>query len=130
MSKKKKPKKKSYHLNVDVTEAQLTGHLDEDLRDAWEKIRAFAQELGAQRIYASCNSIMFSKKICYFFVRPRKSFLEVWIFLPRKIDGLKAMQSSTKKVKFCNLFKLIHADQVEEPLTDWIREAFEFTPEG
>ena len=29
------------------------------------------------------------------------------------------MKGSTKKEKYCNLFKLIHADQVEEPLTDW-----------
>lgn len=122
-------KKKSYHHNPDVTEADLTKGLDEDLRDAWTKLREFGASLGTPRIYASHSSIMFSKKICFFFVRPRKSFLEVWIFLPRKIEGLKSMQSSSKKIKYCNLFKLIHADQVEEPLTDWIREAFEFTPE-
>jgi hypothetical protein len=124
----KKKSKESYHHRVNVTEEELTGHLNEDLRDAWAKLRGFGESLGVQRIYASHNSIMFSKKVCYFFVRPRKSFLEVWIFLPHKIGGLKSMQSSTKKVKYCNLFKLIHPDQVEEPLTDWIREAFDFTP--
>jgi hypothetical protein len=72
---------------------------------------------------------MFSKKVCYFFVRPRKTFLEVWLFLPRKIEGLRSMRGPTRKVKYCNLFKLVHADQVEEPLTDWICEAFDFAPE-
>jgi hypothetical protein len=118
-----------FHTAAQVTEDDLVGDLNEDLRDAWEKLRAFGASLGSQRIYASHHSIMFSKKICYFFVRPRKSFLEVWIFLPRKIEGLKAMRGTTKMEKYCNLFKLIHADQVEEPLTDWIREAFEFAPE-
>jgi hypothetical protein len=127
---KKKIKKTTYHLRLHVTEAELTDELHEDLREAWQKLREFGASLGPQRIYASHNSIMFSKKVCYFFVRPKKSFLEVWIFLPRKIAGLKSMQSSTKKVKYSNLFKLIHADQVEEPLTDWIREAFEFIPEA
>jgi hypothetical protein len=112
-----------------VTEAQLIDPLDEDLRDAWQKLRAFAAGLGAQRIYASARSIMFSKKICYFFVRPQKRFLEVWIFLPRKIEGLVSMQGPSKKVKYCNLFKAFHPDQIEEPLTDWIREAFDFAPE-
>jgi hypothetical protein len=118
--------KRPYDWNV--TEAQLIDGLDEELRDAWHKLRTFAAGLGTQRIYASALSIMFSKKVCYFFVRPRKKFLEVWIFLPRKIEGLRSMHGPTKKVKYCNLFKLIHADQVEEPLTEWIREAFEFAP--
>ena len=39
------------------------------------------------------------------------------------------MQAATKKVKYCNLFKVVHADQIQEPLTDWIREAFAFAPE-
>jgi Domain of unknown function (DUF5655) len=111
------------------TEARLIDGLDEDLRDAWQKLRAFAADLGAQRIYASALSIMFSRKVCYFFVRPRKTFLEVWIFLPREIEGLTSMHGPTKKARYCNLFKLVHADQVEEPLTDWIREAFDFAPE-
>jgi hypothetical protein len=117
------------HYEWNVTEAELIDGLDEDLRDAWQKLRAFAAGLGTQRIYASAQSIMFSKKVCSFFVRPRKTFLAVWIFLPRKIEGLRSMQGPTKKVKYCNLFKVVHADQIEEPLTDWIREAFHFAPE-
>src|ERR1700729_1785243 len=73
------------------TEARLIDGLDEDLRDAWHKLRAFAAGLGPQRIYASALSIMFARKVCYFFVRPRKTFLEVWFFLPRKIKGLRSM---------------------------------------
>jgi hypothetical protein len=110
------------------TEAELIDGLDEDLRDAWQKLRAFAAGLGAQRIYASALSIMFARKVCYFFVRPKKTFLEVWIFLPREIEGLRSMHGPTKKARYCNLFKLVHADQVEEPLTEWIREAFDFAP--
>src|SRR5690242_8601740 len=130
--KKKKPVKKGkrtyqHRRTGPVTEAELIRGLDVDLIDAWEKLREFAAGIGEQRIYASHNSIMFSKKICYFFVRPRKSFLEVWIFLPRQVEGLKSMRGAKKIVKYCNLFKLIHPDQVEEPLTDWIREAYDFT---
>jgi hypothetical protein len=111
-----------------VTEAELTDGLDRDLRDAWQKLRAFAAGLGTQHIYASPQSIMFAKSVCYFYVRPRKKFLEVWIFLPRKIEGLISTQAPTRKVKYCNLFKVVHIDQIEEPLTEWIREAFNFAP--
>jgi hypothetical protein len=130
-SAKKAPKKKKYvHRNAHrtVTEEFLTGELAPDLRDAWAKLRDFGAGLGAQRIYASHNSIMFSKKVCYFFVRPKKSFLEVWIFLPRAVPGLKSMRGAKKIEKYANLFKLVHADQVEAPLTDLLREAYAFIP--
>jgi hypothetical protein len=110
------------------TEAELIDGLDEDLREAYAKLRAFASTLGPQRIYASALSIMFAKKICYFFVRPKKTFIEVWMFLPREIEGLTSTRGAAKKVKYCNLFKLIHPDQVESPLTDWISESYDYAP--
>ncbi len=57
-----------------------------DAGDAWERLRGPAARFGQQRIYASHNSIMFSRTSCYCFVRPKKTFLEVCVFLPR---GLK-----------------------------------------
>jgi hypothetical protein len=61
------------HYDWNVTEAELIDGLHENLRDAWQKLRAFGESLGTQRIYASAQSIMFSKKVCYFFVRPRSA---------------------------------------------------------
>ena len=67
-----------------TTEAALTQDLSEDLRDAWERFRETAADLGEQRIYASHNSIMFARASCYAFVRPKRSKLEVCIFLARE----------------------------------------------
>jgi len=50
-----------------TTEANLTRELSEDLKDAWDRLRETAAEFGPQRIYASHSSIMFSRKICYFY---------------------------------------------------------------
>ncbi len=72
-----------------TTEAALTRDLSEDLRDAWERLRETAADFGEQRIYASHHCIMFSRKACYFFVRPKRHVLELCIFLDR---GLKAPQ--------------------------------------
>src|SRR5439155_1302254 len=49
-----------------TTEAALTKDFPEDLQDAWERLRETAVSFGDQRIYASHNSIMFSRKSCYF----------------------------------------------------------------
>ena len=70
-----------------TTEAALTRDLSEDLRDAWERLRETATAFGDQRIYASHKSIMFSRTSCYFFVRPKKSFLEVCVFLGRTVKA-------------------------------------------
>src|SRR6478752_7473944 len=109
-----------------TTESALTKDLSEDLQDAYERLRETVVEFGEQRIYASHHSIMFSRKSCYFFVRPKKKVLEVWFFLGRTLKApmvRKTMQSS--KVKVAHLVHVTHRDQVEAPLTDWLREAFD-----
>jgi hypothetical protein len=109
-----------------TTEAALTNDLSEDLQAAWERLRETAAEFGDQRIYASHSSIMFSRKSCYFFVRPRKSYLEVCVFLGR---ALKAPQirrvDRTSKTKLAHQLRITHRDEVESPITDWLREAYE-----
>src|SRR5688572_28455133 len=72
-----------------TTEKALTAGLPEDLMEAWERLRETAGEFGEQRIYASHISIMFSRKTCYFFVRPKKKVLEVWFFLGRTLKAPK-----------------------------------------
>jgi hypothetical protein len=109
-----------------TTEKALTSGLSEDLMDAWERLRETAGEFGEQRIYASHKSIMFSRKACYFFVRPKKKVLEIWFFLGRTLKASmvrKTLQSSKRKV--AHLVYVAHRDQVESPLTDWLKEAFE-----
>ena len=111
-----------------TTEQALTRELPEDLMDAWERLRETAAEFGEQRIYASHKSIMFSRKACYFFVRPKKKYLEICFFLTRKVQSSlvrKTLQSS--KVKTAHLVHVKHRDQIEAPLTDWLREAFELS---
>jgi hypothetical protein len=110
-----------------TTEAALTAELSGDLRDAWERLRETAVELGEQRIYASHHSIMFSRKACYFFVRPKRNFLELCLFLPRTVTApqvRRAMASS--KTKVAHLIQVRHRDEVEAPITGWMQEAYEF----
>jgi hypothetical protein len=109
-----------------TTEKALTAGLPEDLIDAWERLRETASEFGEQRIYASHRSIMFSRKACYFFVRPKKKALEVCFFLGRKVKAAMVRQTlQSSKIKVAHLVQITHRDQVEAPLTDWLREAFE-----
>ena len=108
-----------------TTEAALTRDLPEDLRDAWERLREAAVELGEQRIYASHNSIMFARKACYFFVRPKMSHLEVCVFLGRELRARQIRRADrTSKTKVAHLLRIQHRDEVEAPITDWLREAY------
>jgi Domain of unknown function (DUF5655) len=86
---------------------------------------ALTHDLGDQNFYASGKALMFSKEICYFFVRPKKSYLEVVVFLKSKetIAGFKPAKI-VSKTKYAHHFKLIHSDQVEGSLTDSIQQAF------
>ena len=109
-----------------TTEAALTQDLSEDLRDAWERVREAAAALGDQRIYASGTAIMFSRESCYFFVRPRRSFLQLCVFLGRAVRAPQVRRVERKsKSKLVNIVHISHRDEVEAPLTDWLREAYE-----
>ena len=109
-----------------TTEAALTGDLPDELRDAWERLRETAAEFGDQRIYASGRCIMFSRKACYFFVRPRRTALEVCVFLGRTIRHPKVRRTdAASRTKIAHIVHIVHRDEVESPITDWLAEAYD-----
>jgi hypothetical protein len=111
-----------------TTEAALTRDLPEDLRDAWERLRETAVSFGDQRIYASHSSIMFSRSSCYFFVRPKRSFLEVCVFLGRTVKAPQVRRvDRASKAKIVHMIRITHRDEVEAPITDWLQEAYELS---
>ena len=111
-----------------TTEAALTQGLSEDLQDAWERLRETAASFGEQRIYASHKSIMFSRKSCYFFVRPKTNFLEVCVFLGRTVKAPQVRRADrSSKHKIYHILQIRHRDEVEAPITDWLREAYELS---
>jgi len=113
-----------------TTEGALTRDLPDDLREAWERLREAIADFGEQRIYASHNSIMFARKACYAFVRPKMTRLEVCVFLGRTVkDPQVKRATATSRVKVAHMVHVRHRDEVEPPLTDWLREAYEVTDE-
>jgi Domain of unknown function (DUF5655) len=109
-----------------TTEAALTEDLSEDLFGAWERIRETAVTFGDQRIYASGTAIMFSRDSCYFFVRPRRSHLQLCVFLGRALRAPQVRRVERKSAsKLANIIHVTHRDEVEPPMTDWLREAYE-----
>jgi len=108
-----------------TTEAALTRDLSPDLQEAWERLRESAAELGEQRIYASHSSIMFSRTACHFFVRPKRSFLELTMFLGRPVHApqIRRVRQSSR-AKWTHVVHIRHRDEVEAPITDWMREAY------
>jgi hypothetical protein len=109
-----------------TTEAALTQELSDDLKDAWERLRETAGEFGEQRVYASHHSIMFSRTVCYFFVRPKTRYLEVCIILGRPIRApqVRSVLKGSRS-KYANMIRITHRDEVEAPITDWLREAYD-----
>ena len=111
-----------------TTEAALTRDLSEDLQDAWQRLRETVVAFGDQRIYASHHSIMFSRKSCYFFVRPKKSYLELCVFLGRTLKTPQVRRiDRASKSKVVHFFHIRHRDEVEAPMIDWLHEAYELS---
>jgi hypothetical protein len=118
-----------FHDCWTTTEKALTQDLPEDLQDAYERLRDAAAEFGDQRIYASGSCIMFSRTSCYFFVRPKRHWLELAVFLPRAIKSPLVKRVEPKsKVKLAHIIRIAHRDEVEAPLTEWLKQAYDFEP--
>lgn len=116
-----------YHLPVQSEQEQIQ-KLSEELQEAWAVLKGHLLALGTQEMRTSHRSIMFARKTCYAFVRPKKAFIELNFFLPRALDSeyLKKVDA-VSKTKWVHILHLTHSDQIDRPLTDWIREAFEFS---
>jgi hypothetical protein len=111
-----------------TTETALTQDLSGDLQEAWERLRETAVSFGDQRIYASHKSVIFSRKSCYFFVRPKRNFLEVCVFLGRTLKAPQVRRvDRASKNKIFHIIQIRHRDEVEAPITDWLREAYELS---
>jgi hypothetical protein len=111
-----------------TTEVTLTRDLSDDLREAWERLRETAVSFGDQRIYASHKSIMFSRKSCYFFVRPKRNFLDLCVFLGRTLKAPQVRRiDRASKSKVVHIIHVRHRDEVETPITDWLQEAYELS---
>jgi hypothetical protein len=99
------------------TEAALTQKLSDDLRDVWERLRETAISFGDQRIYASHKSIMFSRKSCYFFVRPKRTFLELCVFLGRTLKAPQVRRiDRASKSKIVPVIHVRHRAEWKFPL--------------
>jgi hypothetical protein len=121
-----KLEKKKAHVCVEPSEANLVRILNEDCVEVWYDLRKFATDLGDQRVYASAKAIMFSRRICYFFVRPKPKEIELCLFLNRRLkDSTIHRVQAYSKSKFAHTIKLRHVDQIGVPLTDWLREAWD-----
>jgi hypothetical protein len=71
---------------------------------------------------------MFSRKTCYFFVRPRKHFLEVCAFLDRRVKASQVRRvAQVSQSKLVHVIRITHRDEVEAPVTTCLREAYEIS---
>jgi hypothetical protein len=58
-------------------------------------------------------------------VRPRKQFLEVCVFSGGPSGATRAARRSIVEDKARHIIRITHRDEVEPPITDWLREAYE-----
>jgi hypothetical protein len=89
--------------------------------------RAYAFTLTGPVTQKSIRSILPSpvvetRRPCYFFVRPKRNFLELCVFLGREIKVPQVRRADrASKSKIVHTIRITHRDEVEAPITDWLR---------
>ena len=85
-------------------------------------------ELGEQRIYASHNSHhVLARRRATSSCVPKRKVLEVCVFLGRALTGAAGAprRAQVEGQVRATSFDIQHRDEVEPPLTDWLREAYQ-----
>lgn len=128
VSKKPAKEKKPYTHVPRKTEEELVSPLSEDLYEAWLRLKERLLELGDQKITTSGRAIMFARRTCYAFVRPKKTYLELVFFLHEALPKEMIKRAEpVSKIKWSNTRQLVHRDEVEPPLTEWLARAYELS---
>jgi hypothetical protein len=118
-------RREGYHL-PNRSEREQVQNLSEELQEAWSALKSHLLGLGEQEMRTSHRSIMFARKTCYAFARPKKAHIELNFFLPQALDSeFLAKVTPVSRTKWVHVLRLTHSDQVDRPLTDWIRQAYE-----
>ena len=61
-------------------------------------------------------------------MRPKKNYLELCVFLGREIKAPQVRRiDRASKSKIVHFIRITHRDEVEPPVTDWLREAYAFS---
>ena len=60
-------------------------------------------------------------------MRPKRSFLEVCVFLGRALKAPQVRRvDRASKTKVVHIIQITHRDEVEAPITDWLQEAYDY----
>lgn len=77
--------------------------------------------------YASHESIVFARESWYCLVRPKRTFLELCVFLGHAVKAPQVRRvDRASKSKLRHTIPVRHRDELEPPITDWLAEAYEF----
>jgi Domain of unknown function (DUF5655) len=110
-----------------TTEAALTQGLSDDLRST-VRLGAAARDCCFLRRSADLRLAQIDHVLAQvlLLLRPKKNFLELCVFLARRLKAPQVRRvDRASKSKVYHIIHIKHRDEVEAPITDWLREAYE-----
>ena len=97
---------------------------DQNVKDAFEKIKDIAMSLGNVKINSVKNAILFQAKSQFLAVKPKKNILDTEFVLDEPVEGFpihKTVQAT--KTKWAHFVRLESPEEVDEQLISWIKRA-------
>jgi len=97
---------------------------DQNVKDAFEKIKDIAMSLGNVKINSVKNAILFQAKSQFLAFKPKKNILDTEFVLDEPVEGFpihKTVQAT--KTKWAHFVRLESPEEVDEQLISWIKRA-------
>ena len=97
---------------------------DQNVKDAFEKIKDIAMSLGNVKINSVKNAILFQAKSQFLAVKPKKNILDTEFVLDEPVEGFPIHKTvQTTKTKWAHFVRLESPEEVDEQLISWIKRA-------
>ena len=110
-------------------EAYFAADGPERERPIFEAVLAFAETLGPVLIEPVAIGIFLKRARTFVELRPKSKWIELSFGLDHKIDHSRISKIiGVSGGRTFHAVRLITPDDVNEPVTDWITEAYDLTP--
>ncbi len=117
--------KNQWHSCKRYTLKQTFAKSEPSVSKLFERIRAMVESVGPVHVQAYRDSVAFLVRVRFLGVTPRKTWLDLGFWFPRRIESPRFRKVETlTPTDHVHLLRVTEAEQLDEEVMEWIREGY------
>ena len=114
-----------FHSCRRYTLEQTFAKSEPQVRQLFERLRAMVESVGPVHMQAYRDQVAFLVRVRFLFATPKKEWLDVGFWLPRRIDSARFRKVETlTPTDHVHILRVTEEDQLDEEVMGWVREGY------